>query len=201
MYHQFTEACRGIADACRAFGTPVTGGNVSFYNESPLGAIDPTPTVGMVGLLRRAAVEVHADEVLSSPLAMVEEAFRREQRPARAIGVHEERAALFQTIEVEPADRPVAKHRDGGPRLGRDRERPDRARRRRGGKGAALPVVEPQMRVGAKQDRIARDGGGSCHLAAAERQRAIVQLRAGAVAPVGHGEAAGRERRGRDRRA
>jgi phosphoribosylformylglycinamidine synthase subunit PurL len=48
---QFTEACRGIADACRAFNTPVTGGNVSFYNESPTGAVDPTPTVGMVGLL------------------------------------------------------------------------------------------------------------------------------------------------------
>ena len=58
VYHQFTEACRGIADACVAFGTPVTGGNVSFYNESPLGAIDPTPTVGMVGLLRRAADRV-----------------------------------------------------------------------------------------------------------------------------------------------
>ncbi len=54
MFFQFTEACRGISDACRAFGTPVTGGNVSFYNESPTGAVDPTPTVGMVGLLRRA---------------------------------------------------------------------------------------------------------------------------------------------------
>jgi len=53
VFHQFREACRGIADACRAFETPVTGGNVSFYNESPTGAIDPTPTVGMVGLLER----------------------------------------------------------------------------------------------------------------------------------------------------
>lgn len=51
VFFQFREACRGIADACRAFGTPVTGGNVSFYNESPSGAIDPTPTIGMVGLL------------------------------------------------------------------------------------------------------------------------------------------------------
>jgi phosphoribosylformylglycinamidine synthase len=53
VFFQFTEACRGISDACRAFETPVTGGNVSFYNESPSGAIDPTPTVGMVGLLER----------------------------------------------------------------------------------------------------------------------------------------------------
>ncbi|MDP8956132.1 MAG: phosphoribosylformylglycinamidine synthase subunit PurL [Actinomycetota bacterium] len=47
----FAEAVRGIADACRAFGTPVTGGNVSFYNESPDSAVYPTPIVGMVGVL------------------------------------------------------------------------------------------------------------------------------------------------------
>ena len=53
IYYQFREACRGISDACRAFDTPVTGGNVSFYNESPSGAVDPTPVVGMVGVLDR----------------------------------------------------------------------------------------------------------------------------------------------------
>src|SRR3989475_611235 len=64
VFDQFQEACRGIADACRALGTPVTGGNVSFYNESPTGAVDPTPVVGMVGLLGRAdrAVPSHARE-------------------------------------------------------------------------------------------------------------------------------------------
>jgi phosphoribosylformylglycinamidine synthase len=51
VFFQFREACRGMAEACRALETPVTGGNVSFYNESPLGAVDPTPVVGMVGLL------------------------------------------------------------------------------------------------------------------------------------------------------
>ncbi len=62
VFHQFKESCRGIADACRALDTPVTGGNVSFYNESPAGAVDPTPVVGMVGLLPRAdrAVPSHA---------------------------------------------------------------------------------------------------------------------------------------------
>ena len=62
VFFQFTEACRGIADACRAFETPVTGGNVSFYNESPTGAVDPTPVIGMIGLLDRAerAVPSHA---------------------------------------------------------------------------------------------------------------------------------------------
>jgi len=62
VFHQFKESCRGIADACRALDTPVTGGNVSFYNESPAGAVDPTPVVGMVGLLSRVnrAVPSHA---------------------------------------------------------------------------------------------------------------------------------------------
>jgi phosphoribosylformylglycinamidine (FGAM) synthase-like enzyme len=45
------EAVEGIAEACLAFGTPVTGGNVSLYNESPAGVVDPTPTIGMVGLI------------------------------------------------------------------------------------------------------------------------------------------------------
>jgi len=58
VFFQFQEACRGIAEACRAFDTPVTGGNVSFYNESPAGAIDPTPTIGMVGLIDRVANRV-----------------------------------------------------------------------------------------------------------------------------------------------
>ncbi len=53
VFYQFREACRGIGDACRTFNTPITGGNVSFYNESPNGAIDPTPTIGMIGLLDR----------------------------------------------------------------------------------------------------------------------------------------------------
>jgi phosphoribosylformylglycinamidine synthase II len=48
---QFTESIRGIRDACLALGTPVTGGNVSFYNGSGGSAIDPTPVIGMLGLL------------------------------------------------------------------------------------------------------------------------------------------------------
>ncbi len=48
----FAESVRGIADACRAFGTPVTGGNVSFYNASGGSGIWPTPVVGIVGLIR-----------------------------------------------------------------------------------------------------------------------------------------------------
>ena len=51
VYYQFTEAIRGMGDACRTLETPVTGGNVSFYNESPDGAIYPTPTIGMLGVI------------------------------------------------------------------------------------------------------------------------------------------------------
>ena len=49
IYWQFKEAIRGIGDACKFLGTPVTGGNVSFYNENPDGAIFPTPVIGMIG--------------------------------------------------------------------------------------------------------------------------------------------------------
>lgn len=51
VYYQFKEAIRGMGDACRALGTPVTGGNVSFHNQSRNHAIFPTPTIGMLGLI------------------------------------------------------------------------------------------------------------------------------------------------------
>jgi phosphoribosylformylglycinamidine synthase II len=47
---QFTEAVRGLADACLALGVPVTGGNVSFYNQTTDAAIHPTPIVGVLGV-------------------------------------------------------------------------------------------------------------------------------------------------------
>ncbi len=53
MYWQFKEAIEGMGEACKFFNTPVTGGNVSFYNESPNTAVYPTPTIGMVGLVEK----------------------------------------------------------------------------------------------------------------------------------------------------
>src|SRR5437899_10655696 len=50
-FWQLPESVEGIAEACRAFGTPGPGGNVSLYIESPAGVVDPTPTIGMVGLI------------------------------------------------------------------------------------------------------------------------------------------------------
>jgi phosphoribosylformylglycinamidine synthase subunit PurL len=51
VYWTFKEAVGGMGEACNTFDTPVTGGNVSFYNESPEAAVFPTPTIGMVGLI------------------------------------------------------------------------------------------------------------------------------------------------------
>jgi phosphoribosylformylglycinamidine synthase len=51
VFWQFRRCVEGISEACTVLGTPVTGGNVSLYNESPAGAVDPTPTIGMLGLI------------------------------------------------------------------------------------------------------------------------------------------------------
>lgn len=51
VYWTFKEALAGMGEACRKFNTPVTGGNVSFYNENPEMAVFPTPVIGMLGLI------------------------------------------------------------------------------------------------------------------------------------------------------
>lgn len=51
VYYQFVQAVTGMGEACRKFDTPVTGGNVSFYNQNPDGPVYPTPTIGMVGII------------------------------------------------------------------------------------------------------------------------------------------------------
>ncbi len=51
IFWQFQEAVAGIGESCRALDTPVTGGNVSFYNENPEGAVYPTPVIGMLGIV------------------------------------------------------------------------------------------------------------------------------------------------------
>jgi phosphoribosylformylglycinamidine synthase len=70
VFFQFREAVYGMGDACRALGTPVTGGNVSLYNENPQGAVFPTPTIGLVGLIEniahvtRSAFTVAGDSII-----------------------------------------------------------------------------------------------------------------------------------------
>ncbi|MGA3145020.1 MAG: phosphoribosylformylglycinamidine synthase subunit PurL [Verrucomicrobiota bacterium] len=53
LFWQMKESVRGLADACKAFNAPVTGGNCSLYNQSPAGPIDPTPTVAVVGIIEK----------------------------------------------------------------------------------------------------------------------------------------------------
>jgi phosphoribosylformylglycinamidine synthase len=70
VFYQFREAVIGMGEACRELGTPVTGGNVSLYNESPAGAVYPTPVIGMIGLIddlshiMRATFQHDGDAVL-----------------------------------------------------------------------------------------------------------------------------------------
>ncbi len=52
VYWTFSQAIEGIGEACRFLDTPVTGGNVSFYNESPNSSVYPTPVIGMIGLIK-----------------------------------------------------------------------------------------------------------------------------------------------------
>jgi phosphoribosylformylglycinamidine synthase len=61
VYYQFVNAIKGMGEACRKFNTPVTGGNVSFYNQNPEGPVYPTPTIGMVGLLENLKNKMDLD--------------------------------------------------------------------------------------------------------------------------------------------
>src|SRR4029450_2906556 len=66
---QFAEAVRGLADGCQELGIPVTGGNVSFYNQTGAVAIHPTPIVGVLGVLEDVARRIpmgfsHEDDLL-----------------------------------------------------------------------------------------------------------------------------------------
>jgi len=65
VFFQLREAIAGMAEACTALETPVTGGNVSLYNENPQGAVYPTPVVGMVGLIE--SVEHVTRSTFSTP--------------------------------------------------------------------------------------------------------------------------------------
>lgn len=61
VYYQFVKAIKGMGEACIKFDTPVTGGNVSFYNQSPDGPVYPTPTIGMVGILENLSDKMTLD--------------------------------------------------------------------------------------------------------------------------------------------
>ncbi len=70
-YYYFKEACAGMGEACKQFNTPVSGGNVSFYNESAEVAVMPTPTIGMLGILDEVTHNVGAGAIDGSILCLV----------------------------------------------------------------------------------------------------------------------------------
>lgn len=61
MFYQFEQCVTGLADACRQYGVPVISGNVSLYNESENGAIYPTPSIGIVGLIDKGAAHCNME--------------------------------------------------------------------------------------------------------------------------------------------
>jgi phosphoribosylformylglycinamidine synthase len=61
VYYQFVKSVEGMGASCRKFNTPVTGGNVSFYNQNPDGPVYPTPTIGMVGIVEDMANRMTLD--------------------------------------------------------------------------------------------------------------------------------------------
>ena len=61
VYYQFVKSVEGMGAACRKFNTPVTGGNVSFYNQNPDGPVYPTPTIGMVGIIEDMQLRMTLD--------------------------------------------------------------------------------------------------------------------------------------------
>ena len=143
-YWQLSESVRGLGDACRALGMPVTGGNVSLYNESPLGRIAPTAQIGIVGLLDDIDLLVgprsrHEGDLVvllgeTGPghgrLDLRAAGRRRARRSAAALDLARE-AALHEVL------RRAAARRAAPLRPGRQRRRPGRRHRRVRDLGAA----------------------------------------------------------------
>jgi phosphoribosylformylglycinamidine synthase subunit PurL len=112
VYWQFAEAVRGIAQAAEALGTPVISGNVSFYNESELGEVLPTPLIGMLGILEDAS---HAVSMRPrSPRTTVSLLYAREVQPSQGgLGASE---YLAEVLGIEDGC-PEAPDLDGERRL------------------------------------------------------------------------------------
>jgi phosphoribosylformylglycinamidine synthase subunit PurL len=95
-YHQLQQAVRGIGEACRALNTPVTGGNVSLYNENPTGAVFPTPTIGMVG------VAESVDHVTPAMFAAADDAIVLLGQPTDELGGSEYLARVHGIVAGAP---------------------------------------------------------------------------------------------------
>ncbi len=106
VYFQLREAIAGMGEACTALDTPVTGGNVSLYNENPHGAIHPTPTIGMVGVVESLA------HVTPSAFQRAGDAIVLLGEPTGELGASEYLLAIHGlTIGAPPACDPAAERR------------------------------------------------------------------------------------------
>jgi phosphoribosylformylglycinamidine synthase len=103
VYFQLREAIAGMGEACTILETPVTGGNVSLYNENPQGAIHPTPTIGMVGLVDSLA------HVTPSGFQSVGDAIVLLGEPTNELGASEYLLTIHgKTIGAPPVCNPTA---------------------------------------------------------------------------------------------
>ena len=143
-FWQLSEAVRGLSDACLALELPVTGGNVSLYNEAPGSAIAPTPEIGVVGLLEDVAKRVGpAFREDGNAVLLVGESRRRASRAASTRG-----SPGAAPEDGPPGARPGPRAPPPGvhPRGGRPRPASRAARTSR---AAASPSRSPRWRSGA----------------------------------------------------
>ncbi len=140
---QFAEAIRGLSDGCRELGIPVTGGNVSFYNQTGDVAIHPTPVVGVLGVMDDVARRTPSGWKAPGQVIYLLGTTRRR---ARRLGVGQRRAPAPRRPAAGGRPRPgAAAGRDPGQRLAR-RPRRRRARpvRRRPGDRPRRGVAAPR---------------------------------------------------------
>ena len=201
---QFSEAVRGLADGCAALGVPVTGGNVSFYNQTDETPIHPTPVVGVLG--------VHADVTRRVPIGL-----RTEGAPIVLLGrtaAEFDGSAWAQVTHGHCGGRPpeVDLARRAGPGRGADR-----GGRRRAAGGGPRPVRgRPGHRAGRVLPgpaglgcQVALQGDLFTQLFSESAARAVVAVRPGSeraftALAAGHGVPVaelGRSRRGQPGRA
>jgi phosphoribosylformylglycinamidine synthase subunit PurL len=105
VYFQLREAVGGMSEACTALGTPVTGGNVSLYNESPGGAVYPTPVIGMVGLIDSLA------HVTSAPFQHVGDQIVLLGEPTAELGASEYLQRIHGVVAGAPPSCDLAAER------------------------------------------------------------------------------------------
>jgi len=101
---QFAEAVRGLADGCRALGMPVTGGNVSFYNQTGATPINPTPVVGVLGIIDDVATRTPMGFVAEGDVVLLLGETREELSGSEwAWSAHQHLGGLPPVVDLDAA--------------------------------------------------------------------------------------------------